>query len=292
MEDSLEGLIGESKTGSGQETEARRSDILAQTSGNKFQVRLEDILDFIFPSTLQHPLAAGRLFAFGQYGPLDEDKMLRTGFKGRHQLNVWELDEMCLQIEREDIMKIYLHKRSDLGLLSCHEQESLISQADPHLKKAKGRAMLPQITKEDIIHLFGKAPRDVNGFFSFHDLQRLIFDYRESRIANYQLVYPNLVSKHSSSGTLPLPSSNSRPSRVSSSVAPQTMFQRMKGNTNPDIIKQVLPSPPSSCHHPSDELLPQQTLLQDLQPRLTVRHRRIRHHLQRETPERGGAKMS
>jgi hypothetical protein len=240
MEDSLAGLVA---------TEVSFSDSQSHKV-NKFQVRLEGILDFIFPSTLQHPLAAGRLFAYGQYGPLDEDKMLRTGFKGRHQLSVWELDEMCLQIEREDIMKIYLHKRSDLGLLSCHEQESLISQADPHLKKAKGRAMLPPITKEDIVHLFRKAPRDANGYLSFHDLQRIIFDFRESRIANYQRVYPNLVSKDSgSSVVVPLPSSTSRPGRVSSSVAPETMFQRMKGSTNPDIIKQVAShfTPSSLC---------------------------------------------
>lgn len=125
-----------------------------QTQPTKFQVRLEDIIDFIFPSILQHPLTAGRLFAYGMYGPLAEDKTLRTGPRGSHQISVWELDEMCFQIEREDLISIYLHKQTDLGLLSTEEQESLISQADSHLKKAKGRAMLPQITKDDIEKLF------------------------------------------------------------------------------------------------------------------------------------------
>jgi hypothetical protein len=239
--DSLEDLL-EKQQQVGQEREATGS--LPQTFEifDKFQVRLDDILDFIFPSTLQHPLAAGRLFAYGLYGPLDEDKMLRTGFKGRHQLSVWELNEMCIQIEREDIISIYLHKKSDLGLLSSHEQESLVSQADAHLKKAKGRAMLPQITKQDIIQLFAEAPRDPRGLLSFHDLQKIIFDYRESRIANYKLVYPNLVTKQSNSAsTLTLPPSRTRTGRVSSSVAPPTMFQKMKGNTNPEIIKQVPP---------------------------------------------------
>jgi hypothetical protein len=238
--DSLEDLLEQQSQGD-LEKEATCSFSHTPETFNKFQVRLDDILDFIFPATLQHPLAAGRLFAYGLYGPLDEDKMLRTGFKGRHQLSVWELDEMCVQIEREDICSIYLHKKSDLGLLSSHEQESLISQADAHLKKAKGRAMLPQISREDIVQLFAGVAKDPRGLLSFHELQKIIFQFRESRIANYKLVYPNLVSKQSSSSTktLTLPQSRARAGKVSSSVAPPTMFQRMKGNTNPDIIKQV-----------------------------------------------------
>jgi hypothetical protein len=120
----------------------------------KFMVDLDRLLDFIFPSYLQHPLAASRLFAFGMYGPLDSDNMLRSGPKGCHQLSVWELDSICMQLEREDIMCIYLHDPNDLGLLSSQEQESLISQADAHLKKAKGRAMLPPLTKQNIREMF------------------------------------------------------------------------------------------------------------------------------------------
>lgn len=212
-----------------------------QYQPTRFQVRLEDIIDFIFPSILQHPLTAGRLFAYGMYGPLDEDKTLRTGPRGSHKITVWELDEMCFQIEREDLISIYLHKQTDLGLLSIEEQESLISQADSHLKKAKGRAMLPQITKNDIEQLFMDLPRDSMGYLSFHDIQNKILQYRQDRIKNYKLVYPNLVSKQN---TNLLPTQKNlnkslRTGRVSSSVAPSTMFQSMKGNTNPDIIKQT-----------------------------------------------------
>jgi hypothetical protein len=125
---------------------------------DKFQVRVEDMIAFIFPEDLQHPLAAGRLFALGMYGPLDEDNMLRTGPLGKHKTTVWELDSMCIQIEREDILSIYLHKQSEMSLLTTEEQESLIAQADSHLKREKGRAMLPQITRDDIIHLFKVSP--------------------------------------------------------------------------------------------------------------------------------------
>jgi hypothetical protein len=121
---------------------------------DKFQVDIRDIIDFIFPSNLQHPLAAGRLFAFGMYGPLDEDNMLRTGPRGVHRTSVWELDAMCKQIEREDLVSIYLDEGASLGLLTSEEQEAIIGQADAHLKKAKGRAMLPQISEQEIHNMF------------------------------------------------------------------------------------------------------------------------------------------
>lgn len=61
---------------------------------------------------------------------------------------------MCVQFEREDILHIYSHKPRDVGLLSTTEQEMIISQADGHLKRAKGKAMLPQIGKKDVEKLF------------------------------------------------------------------------------------------------------------------------------------------
>lgn len=120
----------------------------------KFQVRLDDVIDFIFPQMLQHPLAAGRLFSYGLYGPLDEDNNMRTGPRGVHKTSVWELDQMCLQVEREDIMAIYMKKRGDIGLLSVAEQEALITQADAKLKRAAGKSMLPQISKQDVHGIF------------------------------------------------------------------------------------------------------------------------------------------
>ena len=59
----------------------------------------------------------------------------------------YELTEMCIQFEREDILSVYVEKQRDVGLLSIAEQEMIISQADGHLKCAKGKAMLPQINK-------------------------------------------------------------------------------------------------------------------------------------------------
>lgn len=58
-----------------------------------------------------------------------------------------------MQIEREDIMQVYLHKGGDMGLLTSAQQAAIIVQADNHLKKAKGKAMLPRLTKKDVLDI-------------------------------------------------------------------------------------------------------------------------------------------
>lgn len=120
---------------------------------DKFWFHLDDLLTFVFPSNLQHPLAASRLIAFALYGPLDESNCLRSGKRGEHVLAEYELAIMCEQFEREDIVQIYLHKARDMGLLTTKEQDMMINQADAHLKKEKGKALLPKITRQDIIEL-------------------------------------------------------------------------------------------------------------------------------------------
>lgn len=115
---------------------------------------VEDLVTFMFPQNLQHPLACARLFIFGLYGPLDREGHLRSGRRGVHILAEYELEEMCSQVEREDLVKIYLHKPKECGLLTTAEQDAIINQADSSLKKTKGKAMLPPITKQDVFELF------------------------------------------------------------------------------------------------------------------------------------------
>ncbi len=37
---------------------------------SRYKVNVDQLLRFLFPPNLQHPLTAGRLFAFGECGPL------------------------------------------------------------------------------------------------------------------------------------------------------------------------------------------------------------------------------
>ena len=82
----------------------------------------------------------------------------------------YELTEMCIQFEREDILSVYVEKQRDVGLLSIAEQEMIISQADGHLKCAKGKAMLPQINKKDVEHILEVI------FLTFNSFNDLLLD--------------------------------------------------------------------------------------------------------------------
>jgi hypothetical protein len=78
------------------------------------RVRIDDLIAFLFPENLQHPLVAGRLIVYGLYGPLDDQLRLRTGPKKRNVVSDWQLDLMCIQVEREDILCVYLHDKADM----------------------------------------------------------------------------------------------------------------------------------------------------------------------------------
>ena len=121
-----------------------------ETVPNRFKFSVDNLLEFLFPPSLQHPLVAGRLFAYAFYGPLDNNGHLKTGFKQSRILADYELEAMCLQFEKEDIIQIYLQRSRDMGLLTNKEQEMIVAQADGHLKAAKGKSMLPALTKHDI----------------------------------------------------------------------------------------------------------------------------------------------
>ena len=75
---------------------------------------LDDLIRFLFPENLQHPLVAGRLIVYGLYGPLDDNLQLRTGPMKRNIVSDWQLELMCIQVEREDILCVYLHNPSEM----------------------------------------------------------------------------------------------------------------------------------------------------------------------------------
>lgn len=78
-------------------------DAMKQRGG---KVNVDQLLQFIFPNALQHPLSTGRLYAFGMYGPLDENAKLRAGHNGKRVVSGWEIDTMCMEFEREDILRV------------------------------------------------------------------------------------------------------------------------------------------------------------------------------------------
>jgi len=259
MEESMS-AVQDGKLGEGDDVELRQVDEPLSVPYDKYQVEVERLMEFLFPKESQHPLVAGRLFAFGICGPLNENGQLPSGMGGKRVVMSYELDEMCMQFEREDILQIYLQNPRLMGLLSTKEQEAIIAQADGHLKREKGKAMLPRLTKEQIYELFEDLPRNAQGRVSFHDMQTAILDFRLERIKQYKLVYPSIGGKKKpKEGEDGLPNigaltsmlqstslkrSNltgkkkpARKAHVSDIVACPTMFQKNKGLTNSDIVQ-------------------------------------------------------
>ncbi len=206
------------------------------------RVDIHGIISFVFPNELQHPLAAARLFVYADYGPLALDGTLRSGRGGEHILSVWELDCMCDQVEREDLIQIFLHRGRDMGMLSKKEQQAIIGQADGHLKRAKGKAMLPQITPGDIYEILSSIQQGDDGKLSFHEVQKALLQFRKNRIKEYKLVFPSLKKpsqiKDDISRTIKSKSKR-RQARVSSVVAPPSMFIHDDGKSNVEVVDQT-----------------------------------------------------
>ena len=61
---------------------------------------------------MQHPRSTGRLVVFGEYGPFQADGTLRSGWRGRHVITDRELKVMIDEIEREDLLAIFVVRRN------------------------------------------------------------------------------------------------------------------------------------------------------------------------------------
>ena len=123
-------------------------------------------------------------------------------------------------------------------MLNSEEHEAIVQQADGHLKRAKGKSMLPILTKTDILDLLKDCKRDEFGNLNFHEIQKVVRDYREWRIREFKLVFPSIKGDTRPLHLVKAPVK--RKARVSASCAPPTMFLRNTGQTNSDIIDQVI----------------------------------------------------
>jgi len=228
---------------------------MSNTFTKSENMTLDQVMDFLFDESLEHPLSLGRLYAIALYGPLDDQSQLRAGIGGSHVLGNWELDEMCMEFEREDILAIFIHEGRDFHTLSKREKEEVISQADQRLKNGRGRGMMTQLTEEDVVDLI--SPLEVvneedlinttnhqNKVIPFSIFQNAIMGYRAERIKQFKTVFPNLNSSSSSSrssssssntqNTMKRGSSKQKNLsqtrfKFSPSVAPSSMFIKNQG---------------------------------------------------------------
>lgn len=153
------------------------------------KVDINELVEFLLPPKLQHPLVAGRLIAFGMYGPLDENLCLHSGEKGNHIVQSYELDTMCDQFEKEDILQVYISLNRPLASLSAYEKSELLVGANPKTKTTKGKlsyqmnnAEMPAFNAEQIVEIFRDCEKDADGLYTFHDMQQRVVSFREERI--------------------------------------------------------------------------------------------------------------
>ncbi|DBA00207.1 TPA: hypothetical protein N0F65_007832 [Lagenidium giganteum] len=193
------------------------------------QVRLEDLMNFLFPPHMQHSNSVGRLFVFALYGPLDHKARLRSGEKGLHVVTDQELNTMSTRIEREDILAVYR-----LCSLTQEEEEEVIRQVDRHLKS------FPRYTKRDIEALFQPLPRDAQGCMSFHDMQRAIIKERLRRVVCMKDdVHPSLAPPVQNKYKAAM----KRLTKTKDEVVPPSMFLKdcgLNGAENATLVSRLL----------------------------------------------------
>lgn len=153
------------------------------------RVNISELLAFLFPAGFQHPLVAGRLIAFGMYGPLDSKLQLCSGERGMHKVQGYELNAMCDQFEREDIIQVYISPSRPLATLSSVEKAEMLEGANRNTKTTRGRLsqqmnnpQMPAFTAEQVVELFASCPRAEDGTYTFHDMQARVVQFRADRI--------------------------------------------------------------------------------------------------------------
>jgi hypothetical protein len=163
-----------------------------------------------------------------------------------------------VQFDKEDVINIYMEKTdgSQCALLTSEQQNSVVNQADARFKVAKGKAMMPALTKDDVKKLLKDLPRDEDGMLNFHDVQDAVLKYRAQRTKDFKLVYPPLAkpvetARFSSTGmgtgtmmggSMSMSLTQKKHHKIKKdieSVAPKTMFIHDVGLSNAEIVEQV-----------------------------------------------------
>lgn len=129
--------------------------------------------------------------------------------------------------------------------LSAEEAEQLLAQADSRLKMAKGKAMMKQVTEEEVRALFDDLERADESLLYFHQMQERIVEFRKESIQRNKVIFPDLIShsigkKKSGRARIKTALVSKRDGRrVSEDVAPGTMFELNKGYNNMELSTQT-----------------------------------------------------
>jgi len=91
---------------------------------------------------------------------------------------------MVADVERQDLLSVFTDNKTML----YEEEEEIIR----NLGDARDR-LLTRFTREQVTDLLNSVELDEDGGASFHDLQKLILEIRDSRIQACKVMYPGLT---------------------------------------------------------------------------------------------------
>jgi hypothetical protein len=172
---------------------------------------------------------------------------------------------MCHQFEREDILQVYMPHGQNPSMLNEEQQQELLAQADQRLKNARGKAFMVQIRPHEVRDLFSDLEPDEDDLYVFHEMQKVVMEYRQRCIERNKVIFPNLMGggtpkKKKGQSTMAVGETGvttantmmaktggrrgagmrrSKGKTFTADVAPATMFMKDKGYNNMEIAQRT-----------------------------------------------------
>lgn len=147
---------------------------------------LSDVMEFVFPPTVQKPHSTGRLFVLAEFGPLGEDGQLHGGKAGSRVITQQEIQGMIREIEHDDVLAVYLPK--GVNSMSALERKAVLTDV------MNAKLALPRMAASQVVQLIMDVDNDGDGKVSFHALADAIRAARAQRIADMKVMYPAIAA--------------------------------------------------------------------------------------------------
>jgi hypothetical protein len=112
---------------------------------------------------------------------------MRGGFKGKKIVNKIEINQMCQQIEKDDILNAY-HRNHDGSTLEEQNQFLSLIKREENVKKA-----CRNLTRDEIINVFKEYASGsgcLTAPMSYYDARKAINKHRAARVKMLGLMYP------------------------------------------------------------------------------------------------------
>eukprot|EP00929_Paragymnodinium_shiwhaense_P003329 TRINITY_DN103801_c0_g1_i1.p1 TRINITY_DN103801_c0_g1~~TRINITY_DN103801_c0_g1_i1.p1 ORF type:complete len:310 (+),score=71.96 TRINITY_DN103801_c0_g1_i1:68-997(+) len=133
-------------------------------------VKMQSLMAFLFPVTLEQPQCTGRLELFAKYGPVNDEGKLKGGIKGDHVHSDLEIRQMIRGNTQEALFSV------------CAERGKDRSTAEVIVETLINVAMDHQYTVAEVKKMLRDVPTDQEGRMNFTAMQRVILAAQRQRL--------------------------------------------------------------------------------------------------------------